>query len=183
METKKLLLPLIAVCIIFTACTTTEVHETDRYHKVEPNFKGVDGQNSQQQAVEPQPKPAPVEPQTGAEKPDWVNQKIEKVGSSAVDPEMASRNPGQAKLMAKRGAIIDAKRQLLEQVLGLKLDSKTEVRNMVTEKDEINAGTSGYIRGAKIIGQHFDGSIYEIKMEMKLYTVYEYMRSKRVYYK
>jgi len=127
------------------------------------------------------PPPVIVTP-TPSGDPDWTSQTIQSTGQSAVNPKFAG-NPGQAQLMAKRGAIQDARRNLLEQVLGVKLNSSTTVRDMVAETDEINSETSGLIRQSRVTGEHFDGSIYTVNMELKLYDVYTYMKTQRIYYK
>ena len=84
--------------------------------------------------------------------------------------------------MAKQCLLCDARRNLLERVLGLRLDSSTTVRDMVAESDEINAETSGFIRDSYIISENFDGSIATVEMELKLYSVYTYMKTKKIYY-
>jgi len=123
--------------------------------------------------------PAPMP--TNVNNPDWMNETIQATGQGAVNPRHA-HNPAQAQLMAKRAAMADARRNLLERVLVLRLDSSTTVRDMVAESDEINAETSGFIRDSYIISENFDGSIATVEMELKLYSVYTYMKTKKIYY-
>lgn len=116
--------------------------------------------------------------------PAWTQEKARAEGNSAVDRNRFP-NPAQAKLMAKRGATLDAKRNLLEQVLGLQMSSQSLVRDMVAEQDQINAQTSGLIRNAKVVGDSYDaaGGVYTVVVELKLYDVWEYARTVRTYEK
>lgn len=54
------------------------------------------------------------------------------------------------KLMARRAAIMDAYRQLLEALKGVRINSKTTVKDFVTENDEIAAATAGFLKGAQV---------------------------------
>ena len=78
---------------------------------------------------------------------------------------------------------MDAQRQLMEQVLGIRLDSKTYVRDMVTQSDEIKGSMEGIVKGAYVINENFDGSVYTTTMGLRLVDVYNYMKSNKVYYK
>lgn len=92
---------------------------------------------------------------------------IIQVTGSAVPP--AGMNPGQGKLMARRGAIVDAYRQIAEIVAGVKVDSQTVVKNFVTESDVIKTKVDALIKGAKIVDeiQNADGS-YSVTMQIKV---------------
>lgn len=113
--------------------------------------------------------------------PDWSKKTIQVTGQCATNPAHAG-NPAQAMLMAKRGAIEDAKRNLLEQVLGVRIDSKTLIKDMVAQYDHLQAEVSGHIKEARIVGENFQSNIYTINMELKLYNIYTYMKSKKIYY-
>lgn len=83
-----------------------------------------------------------------------------------MHPDWASVS-GQQKLMAKRGAQVDAYRQLLERVKGLRLDSQTYVRDFVTESDIIETQLSDWIRGARVIDTRYvAGPICEVEVEV-----------------
>jgi hypothetical protein len=122
----------------------------------------------------------PATPDTS--EPDWSKKTIQVTGKCAVNPAHAG-NPGQTKLMAERGAITDGRRLLLEQVLGVRIDSKTVVKDMVAQSDDLKAEVEGMVREAKPVGTYFDGSIASVNMELKLYTVYAYMKKQKIYYK
>ena len=61
----------------------------------------------------------------------------------------------QGRLMAMRGAQVDAYRLLGEQVIGLRIDAQTTVRDFVTESDDIRSSLEGFIRGIKVTGRRY----------------------------
>ena len=74
---------------------------------------------------------------------------IEALGVGAVD---TARIKGtNARPMCLRAAKVDGYRNLLEATKGVQVDSKTTVREFVTESDVINTAVSGFVRGAQII--------------------------------
>ena len=94
--------------------------------------------------------------------------------------------PAQARLMAIRAAQLDAQRQLLERINGLRLNSNTLVRDFMTEYDEITTRASGLVVGASEVTRylHHDEPIVEVTMEVsveKVITAIEEMH--REYYR
>lgn len=194
----KLMLCLVCASLVFVSCAR-EVHQVDEYYNVTPNVTPAPPMEpTYQPPVTPtyQPPVAPTyqppttptyqppvtpQPQVNSNVPSWANETIRETGQGAI-PEKYRNEPGRARLMAERAASMDGRRRLLERVLGLRLDSKTLVRDMVTESDEINAATSGYVKEAYDVGKNFDGEVANVTVELKLYNVYMYMRTKRVYY-
>jgi hypothetical protein len=71
---------------------------------------------------------------TAPYEPEWATQYIRATGSG-VPPEDVT-DPGQAGLLAERAAEIDAKRNLLERIHGVQVDSATYVRDYAAEHDE-----------------------------------------------
>lgn len=57
----------------------------------------------------------------------------------------------QQKLMARRAAILDGYRLLAEALQSVRLDAQTTVRDLVNERDEMNAAIEGFVRGSQII--------------------------------
>jgi len=92
-------------------------------------------------------------------------------GPSAVAQEPATvvQTSAQARLMARRAAQEDAARNLLETINGIQLQSKTTVRNFMTEEDAIRSRVMGYLRGAQVISTDYepDGTCHVV-MEVKV---------------
>ena len=76
---------------------------------------------------------------------DWGAMVIKATGYGAPPQNVPA---GQARLMATRAAETVARRNLLEIVNGVQVDSETTVRNFVTESDVIKTRVSGIIKGA-----------------------------------
>jgi hypothetical protein len=79
----------------------------------------------------------------------------------------------QARLMAQRAARVDAMRQLLERIMGVRITSDTLVRDFVTESDEISARAQGIVIGASEVGTylHEDELIVEVTMAVPVEKV------------
>jgi len=69
---------------------------------------------------------------------DWINKTISVEGSAY----------GKNKLMAKRGAKTDARRNLIEALKEIRVDSRTIMRDLEVEEDLVVTETSGYIKQA-----------------------------------
>ena len=69
---------------------------------------------------------------------DWVNKTITTEGAAY----------GKNKLMAKRGAKTDARRNLIEALKEIRVDSKTTMRDLEVEEDLVVTQASGYIKQA-----------------------------------
>ena len=185
---KKIAIYLVIAIITFVGCAK-EIHETHEYNRVVPNVQPVAPRPTVEPVapvvpvtpyVEPVTPVVPVIPVTpyvepaAPAVPDWVNNSITATGNAVVD-RASSRNAGQAKMMARRAAKLDGMRQLLEQVLGLRVTSETTVRDMVAESDRINAETSGIIRGVQVIDEKFDGDTAYVTVALPLQGVYSYI--------
>lgn len=72
-----------------------------------------------------------------------------------------------AKKMAERAAILDAKRNLLEKIKGVQIDTETMVKDYFTQYDIIYAEVSGFIDGTGVINKKYlkDGSV-EVTLEI-----------------
>lgn len=92
---------------------------------------------------------------------------IEAVGTGAP-PELYYGKP-QARPMALRAAQVDAYRNLLETIQGVQIDSKTTIKDFVTESDTINTQISGMVQGAQIVKKEYlsDGTV-EVTVRMPL---------------
>lgn len=87
---------------------------------------------------------------------------------SGVPPSEAA-NPAQARLLAERAAISDARRNLLETVGEVRVDAISSVSSLMTKSDVINTRVGGIIKGSAVTGKRYleDGSI-EVTVEMPI---------------
>jgi hypothetical protein len=79
---------------------------------------------------------------------NWSAGQIQSEGAG-IGP--ASAPPSTAKMMACRAAIIDAQRNLLESIQGVRVEGTTIVANMMVESDVIKTSVNGLLRGARVI--------------------------------
>lgn len=99
---------------------------------------------------------------------NWNQGVIKAFGYGA--PPARAESPAQAKLMARRAAIVDAYRHLAEIVEGVKVTSQSRVLNLVLQSDEIRTSVEGFIRGAKIVSdKQLPTGEWEIIMQLPLY--------------
>ena len=75
-----------------------------------------------------------------------------------------------ASIMARRAAIVDAQRNLAEQVSGVQVDAETTVENFVISSDLVKTKVSALIKGAMVVEEQMmpDGS-YRVVMSMPMY--------------
>lgn len=100
---------------------------------------------------------------------NWVQGYVSAVGNGAA----TSGSMAQARPLAKRAAVGDALRNLLEIMKGVKIDSVTTVENFVVSSDVIRAQVDGVVKGAQIVkgSEKFepqpDGSLL-VSLEMRV---------------
>ena len=99
---------------------------------------------------------------------DWDSRVITVVGMGTAPPN--AMNPAQARMLARRAAIVDGYRQLAEAVKGVNVDSETTVENMMVTSDVIKTKVSGLIQGARVVSEQAspDGG-YEVTMQMNMF--------------
>ena len=75
-----------------------------------------------------------------------------------------------ANIMARRAAIVDAQRNLAEQINGVQVDAETTVENFVTISDVVRTRVSALVKGAAVVEEQLmsDGS-YRVVMSMPMY--------------
>ncbi|MBA4374224.1 MAG: hypothetical protein C0402_15340 [Thermodesulfovibrio sp.] len=114
-----------------------------------------------------------VGPAYDAPEGEWVPVKVTAKGGGAPPPNAV--NQAQARLMAERAAKVDAMRNLLEQTYGVRIKSRTTVKDFITQNDTIKARVNAYIKGAKVIDTKYlsDGSV---EVEMEIILDYEFRR-------
>ena len=98
---------------------------------------------------------------------NWTTGIIEAVGIGAP-PEKYYGKP-QARPMALRAAQLDAYRNLLEVVKGVRVTSVTYVEDFATKSDVVRTEVSGLVKGAQIVKSEYlsDGTV-EVTMRMSL---------------
>jgi hypothetical protein len=91
---------------------------------------------------------------------NWVDGYISATGNGAA---AVKGNMAQARPMAKRAAIADAYRNLLETIKGVKVDSSTTVENFMVSTDIIKTQVEGVVKGTRLFKETFepqqDGSV------------------------
>lgn len=109
-----------------------------------------------------------VEPQKNGEI-NWTDQYIEAEGNSVID-NSRFKIPAQARLMAQRGAIADAQRNLLEIVSGVYVEGTTTVENLMVQSDNIKTTVKGLLKGARQVGStQFTPEVATVKLRIPLY--------------
>jgi hypothetical protein len=100
--------------------------------------------------------------------PNWIGLTKEATGYAAVDKTMD--NKVQAELMAYRGAELDARRKISEEIQGLFITSKTSVRNFMAQHDSIRTAMIDYQMGAKVVegSQKVSGGKAQVTVEIPL---------------
>jgi len=101
---------------------------------------------------------------------NYSAQYIEAVGSSIIDTSRF-KNKAQANAMARRGAVVDAQRNLLEIIKGVHIQGETTVQDLITTSDKVVSKVEGVVKGAQMVGKPriVDGEI-EVTMRIPLYT-------------
>jgi len=90
--------------------------------------------------------PGEVIETVGSGEINWSQGTIVAKGSGA--PPKEARNIAQARLMTERAALTDARRNLLEVLKGVRVDSVTQVENFMAKNDQIHLQAEGFIQGA-----------------------------------
>jgi hypothetical protein len=100
---------------------------------------------------------------------NWTQQYIEAVGQSVIDNERF-KNSAQAKLMATRGAVVIAQRNLLEIVKGVQIVGETTVQDMITTSDYVYSRVEGVVKDAQQIGEAKEkNGFVEVRLRMPIY--------------
>lgn len=92
---------------------------------------------------------------------------IEASGMGTVDMSKA-KNRIQAKLLAKRAAVVDAQRNLLEMIEGVRVTSGTTVKDAQLESDVIANRVKGLLKGAFMIKENVTEDDGEFLAEVTL---------------
>jgi len=84
-------------------------------------------------------------------------------------PSAKHKNPTLARTLAARAAQADAMRNLVQEIQGAQIDSKTTVKDFVAESDQVNVQVNSFLRGARVIDKREmpDGAV-EVEMEVEV---------------
>lgn len=104
----------------------------------------------------------PVGPGPVVNVPDWVKNTVKATGNGVKPTNVETE--AQAKLMALRAAKVDAMRNLSEQINGLKIDATTQVKDFVTQNDQIVTEINDYLKGVKTVSEDYNPATGEAKV-------------------
>ena len=76
------------------------------------------------------------------------------------------KTEAQGKALARRAAIADLQRNLLETMQGVQIDAKTQVKDFIAT-DVINTAVKGTIRGVEIVEESFDNEAYIVSGQIR----------------
>lgn len=76
-----------------------------------------------------------------------------------------------AKMMARRAAIMDAQRNLIEIIKGTQVDAESTMNNFLLASDVVKTKVSGVITGAKIISEGIEDGGYHVVLGVNEYGV------------
>ncbi len=95
---------------------------------------------------------------------DWTANYIEATGM-AVAP--TGSQGAQAKALARRGAIVDLQRNLLEFLVGVQVDSRTTMNDFMAD-DRVRSEVHGTIKNVELLEGKWDNESYTIEGRIKL---------------
>lgn len=104
-------------------------------------------------------------------KPDgeinWTEGYVQAIGR-AVPPDNVT-TPAQGKEMARRGAIVDAQRRLIEIIKGVRIEGRTTMVNAMAN-DVVRQVVEGRVTGAELVprSEKWDGQTYEVALRVNL---------------
>lgn len=101
---------------------------------------------------------------------DWTENKVTAIGTG-VAPSNAL-NAAQARMLARRAAIVDGYRNLAETVKGINIDGTTTIEMNMVASDTVTSKVTAFIQGARIVSERAtaDGG-YEVTLEVPMFGV------------
>jgi hypothetical protein len=111
-----------------------------------------------------------------------TSQPIRATGAAAVDAyESETLSRAQKILLAKRGAMVDAQRNLIEEYAGTFLSSETEVRDFVARHDRVISRSGGLLRGVRKVDEQWtpDNAAVVVTVESTLADLEAVLKRRR----
>lgn len=96
---------------------------------------------------------------------NWTESYIEARGQAV--PPTGKEKTAQGKLLARRGAIVDLQRNLLEYLQGVRVDARTTVKDFMAT-DIVRTEVQGIVKGVEILEATWDGEIYTVVGRIRL---------------
>jgi len=100
-----------------------------------------------------------------------INNSMETITAEGYGRMPSGMPAGAAKVLARRAAVADAQRNLLESVKGVAIDSETTVENFMLKDDVIHTKVNGIITGARVISEESQDGVYRVTMAVPVYGV------------
>lgn len=101
---------------------------------------------------------------------NWDSAVVTAEGTGVAPP--TAYNSVQARMLARRAAIVDAYRQLAEQIKGVNVDADTTVENMMVTSDVVRTHVSALVQGARIVDEKViaEGG-YSVTLQVSMFGV------------
>jgi hypothetical protein len=103
---------------------------------------------------------------------DLSQEYIESTGMAVAPNGMKG---AQARAMARRGAIVDLQRNLLEFIKGVEIDAKTTMDDYMAD-DRVRSEVNGAIKNVEVLKGEWDGEAYTVTGRLKLIQILEIVK-------
>lgn len=101
---------------------------------------------------------------------NWDSAVVTAEGTGIAPP--TAYNSVQARMLARRAAIVDAYRQLAEQIKGVDVDADTTVENMMVTSDVVRTHVSALVQGARIVEEKtLSEGGYSVTLQVSMFGV------------
>ena len=106
---------------------------------------------------------------------DWEKGVVRAIGTGFSNKQ----HVGQARALARRAAIMDAQRNLAEQVAGVQVTAESTMRDLEIEYDIVKTRVEAIIKGMTMVGdaKYYEDGTCEVILEMPLYGSFESVAS------